>query len=79
MTAHVRATDGDAISPLFARPLPAAKIIEFQFPTLLASPRTGGTRTFHANMVFIESLLDDSIYHKGMDSAKWKFSVFNKA
>lgn len=62
-----------------ATPQPSAGIIELQFPTLLASLRTGDTRAFHANMVFIESLFDDSIYHKGMDSAKWKFSVFNKA
>jgi hypothetical protein len=26
-------------------------------------------------MDFIEGLFDDSIYHKGMDSAKWKFLV----
>lgn len=60
-------------------PQPSAESIELQFPTLLASLWTEDTGAFHANMVFIESLFDDSIYHKGMDSAKWKFSVFNKA
>lgn len=60
-------------------PNPSAEIIELQSPTLLASLLTGDTWAFHEIMVFIESLFDDSIYHKGMDSAKWKFSVFNKA
>lgn len=32
------------------------EIIELQFPTFLASLRTGDARAFHANMVFIESL-----------------------
>lgn len=69
---HPRATRRATLAP-------RGEMIELRFPTLLASLRQGDIRSFHANMVFIEGLFDDSIYHTGMDSAKWKFSVFNKA